>query len=425
MKLNTKYLRYLASEDWRVLTAVEMGSKNHEVVPTSLIIQLSNLRGSSGVHKSISTLAKANLIARTKNAKYDGYRLTYGGLDYLALHTHLKRDAIYSLGPCIGTGKESDIYVCAPPPSNTSNSQKFHKNNQLVLKIHRLGRISFRTVKNNRDYLRRRQSASWMYMSRLAAQREFAIMSILGENGFRVPEAVAWTRHMVVMSLVDGVPLRAVKEVGNPAGLYADLIQIILQLASFGIIHGDFNEFNIILQEEQLASQTKKTPELEVRAVPWIIDFPQAISIDHANAEFYFNRDVQCIKTYFERRFNFLSSEAGPFFADARKAAAKQATAKGKRLDLEVEASGFSKKKVQELVQYMEDVGANQDQGSYADDVQDESDDNSEDGTGEGDQDLIQDDPVIIGDPPNIASNGLEDDAIYSITPLKASIAKD
>ncbi len=46
-----------------------MGSKNHEVVPTPLITQLSGLRGGSGVHKCISTLAKANLIARLKNAK--------------------------------------------------------------------------------------------------------------------------------------------------------------------------------------------------------------------------------------------------------------------------------------------------------------------------------------------------------------------
>lgn len=46
-----------------------MGSRNHEVVPTPLITQLSGLRGGSGVHKSISALAKTNLIAKVKNAK--------------------------------------------------------------------------------------------------------------------------------------------------------------------------------------------------------------------------------------------------------------------------------------------------------------------------------------------------------------------
>lgn len=46
-----------------------MGSRNHEVVPTQLIVQLSGLRGGAGVHKCISTLAKLNLIARVQNAK--------------------------------------------------------------------------------------------------------------------------------------------------------------------------------------------------------------------------------------------------------------------------------------------------------------------------------------------------------------------
>jgi hypothetical protein len=43
----------------------------------------------------------------------------------------------------------------------------------------RLGRISFRTVKQNRDYLQGRKSASWMYLSRLAAQKEFEFMKVL------------------------------------------------------------------------------------------------------------------------------------------------------------------------------------------------------------------------------------------------------
>ena len=119
------------------------------------------------MHRNISTLAKDGLIAKVKNAKYDGYRLTYGGLDYLAMNTHRKSDALYSLGNQIGVGKESDIYVCA------SQSDR-----QLVLKLHRLGRISFRTVKANRDYLRNRSTGSWMYLSRLAAQKEHAFMRL-------------------------------------------------------------------------------------------------------------------------------------------------------------------------------------------------------------------------------------------------------
>ena len=98
----------------------------------------------------------------------DGYRLTYGGLDYLALHAFTKRKTAYSVGNQIGVGKESDIYVLA----DDSGTQR-------VLKIHRLGRISFRSVKNQRDYLRKRSTASsWMDMSRLAAEREYSFMRV-------------------------------------------------------------------------------------------------------------------------------------------------------------------------------------------------------------------------------------------------------
>ena len=297
----------------------------------------------------------------------DGYRLTYGGLDYLALHTHLKHTTLYSTGNCIGVGKESDIYVVASPSGQ-----------QLILKIHRLGRISFRSIKNNRDYLKHRTSVSWMYMSRLSALKEYSFMQVLRRNGFHVPEPVAQSRHTVVMELVGAFPLRQIQSVPNPAGLYAELIGVILRLASFGLIHGDFNEFNILLKEDGISEPGTKTSKLEeeqsqepetksrdIKLTPFIIDFPQMVSIDHTNAEMYFDRDVNCIKRFFERRFNFVSDELGPHFADARRLAAGK---KGKRLDVEVEASGFSKKMAKELEKYMRAVGVDGDGGHDDDD---------------------------------------------------------
>ncbi|KAK6332405.1 Serine kinase [Orbilia brochopaga] len=322
MKLDTRAIRYLTAEDWRVLTAVEMGSKNHEVVPTPLISQISGLRGASGVNKSISNLAKVGLIAKVKNAKYDGYRLTYGGLDYLALNTFIKRNSVYSVGNQVGVGKESDIYVVA----DESGKQR-------ILKIHRLGRISFRTVKANRDYLRNRNAASWMYMSRLAAMKEFAFMKVLKDSGFPVPTPIDQARHCVLMELIDSYPLRQVTTIADPPKLYADLMSLILRFASEGLIHGDFNEFNILVHEE--------TQE------PVVIDFPQMVSIDHPNAKDYFDRDVQCIKTFFERKFGFVSDEGGPSWQDVKRTG---------KLDVQVEASGFSKKQAKELDKYLQQI---------------------------------------------------------------------
>ncbi|KAI2624183.1 RIO1-domain-containing protein [Hypoxylon sp. NC1633] len=363
MKLDTKAMRHLTAEDWRVLTAVEIGSKNHEVIPTPLIESIAKLRGgASRVHRSISALAKAGLIARLKEAKYDGYRLTYGGLDYLALHTHASRRAVYSVGSRIGVGKESDILVVADESGV-----------QHVLKIHRLGRVSFRAVRATRDYLRRRQGGSWMYLSRLAAEREHAFMRALADEGFPVPEPLGQSRHTVLMEYVDGFPLRQVSRVPDPAALYADLIALILRLARHGLIHGDFNEFNILIKEEReekkpAPSSSAKGKEVEKAAgreekegdrdddddelngtrtvTPILIDFPQMVSMDHQNAEMYFDRDVNCVKRFFERRFHFVATQPGPFFKDAKKTVGKDGA---KRLDAAVEASGFSKKALKDL----------------------------------------------------------------------------
>ncbi|KAK4574851.1 Serine/threonine-protein kinase rio2 [Recurvomyces mirabilis] len=372
MKLDTGALRYLTTEDWRVLQAVEQGSKNHELVPTPLIQQIAGLRGGSGVHRNISNLAKVGLIAKVKNAKYDGYRLTYGGLDYLALNTHRKSSHIYSLGNQIGVGKESDIYITASPD-----------NRPLVLKLHRLGRISFRTVKANRDYLRNRQTGSWMYLSRLAAQKEHAFMKVLYREGFPVPEPVAWNRHTVVMEFIDSFPLRQIESVPDPGKLYAELMDIIVRLAQRGLIHGDFNEFNILIKEIPDAKAEGK-----VRLEPIVIDFPQTVSTNHVNAEMYFDRDVACVKRYFERRFKFTVEEPGPFFKDAIKGADPE-----RRLDVEVEASGFSRKMAKELERFVEVVPAGG-EGEGESEVVDE------DGQGVGDEDEgeVEDDDEEVGE---------------------------
>lgn len=335
-----------------------MGSRNHEVVPTPLISQIAALRSGTGVHKCISNLAKIGLIAKVKNAKYDGYRLTYGGLDYLALHTHQKASTVYSVGNQIGIGKESDILVCA---SETGK--------QLVLKIHRLGRISFRTVKANRDYLRNRQGGSWMYMSRLAALKEYEFMKALRREGFPVPEPIGQNRHTVIMSLIDAFPMRQISKVGDPSTLYAELLAIVVRLAQHGLIHGDFNEFNILVEEKRIS-------EDEVSLVPTIIDFPQMVSIDHVNAEYYFDRDVACIKRFFDRRFGFTSDEPGPFLKDAIKIITK-------RVDVEVQASGFSKKMAKELDVYMKEHGIDGDGGGELGKGSEQHDDD-EDEEGEG-----------------------------------------
>lgn len=285
----------------------------------------------------------------------DGYRLTYGGLDYLALNAHRKSSTLFSLGNQIGVGKESDIYITASPSGRSQ-----------VLKLHRLGRISFRSVKANRDYLRNRTTGSWMYLSRLAAQKEYSFMKVLYREGFSVPESIGWSRHTVVMEFIDAFPLRMIESVPEPGKLYAELMDMIVALARRGLIHGDFNEFNILIRE----STNEKTGKVELQ--PVLIDFPQTVSTNHVNAEMYFDRDVGCVKRYFERRFKYVADEDGPFFNDAVQ------KVEG-RLDVEVEASGFSRKMAKELDRYVETTGGDAAEAEVEEEDTDEQEDNEDD----------------------------------------------
>ena len=73
-------------------------------------------------------------------------------------------------------------------------------------------------------------------------------------------------------------------------------MDFILKLGENGLVHGDFNEFNILLR-------VNKPDDIVV------IDFPQMISIHHPEAENYFKRDVQCVKNFFIKKFNVTFEE--------------------------------------------------------------------------------------------------------------------
>ncbi|KAM4052018.1 serine/threonine-protein kinase RIO2 [Anomaloglossus baeobatrachus] len=305
-KLNVVLLRYLSRDDFRVLTAVEMGMKNHEIVPASLIASIASLKH-GGCNKILRELVKHKLIAYERTKTVQGYRLIYGGYDYLALKTLSSRDVITSVGNQMGVGKESDIYIVA-----NEDDQQF------ALKLHRLGRTSFRNLKNKRDYHKHRHKMSWLYLSRLAAMKEFAYMKALYDRGFPVPKPCDYNRHAVVMELINGYPLCQVRHLEDPAALYNEIMELIIKLANHGLIHGDFNEFNLMLDDEDHVT---------------MIDFPQMVSTSHANAEWYFDRDVKCIRTFFLKRFNY-ESELFPTFSDIQKECS---------LDIEIAVSGYTK----------------------------------------------------------------------------------
>jgi len=239
MKLDPSALRYLSRDDFRVLTAVEQGQKNHDLVPKELIGQIADLRH-GGTEKMLQTCLRHKLLHHETRG-FDGYRLTTLGYDFLALRALVAKGLVSAVGKKLGVGKESDIFL-------VENDQGM----PMVLKLHRLGRTSFRKIKAKRDYHGGRGSPSWLYLSRLAAQKEFTFMKALKENGFPVPDPIEANRHCVLMSLLEGYPLHMVHKIDNPQATAERMLELIVLLGQHGLIHGDFNEFNVAIAKVSL-----------------------------------------------------------------------------------------------------------------------------------------------------------------------------
>lgn len=304
---------YLSKDDYRVLTAVEMGMRNHEMVPVSLIHSIAGLRH-GGSYRILSTLLRYKLVAHTLK-EYDGYRLSYLGYDILALRALQARGVIASVGNQIGVGKESDIFQAVGPDGN-----------EIIVKIHRLGRTSFRAVRKSRDYLIGKSKASWLYMSRLSAMKEFAFMRALYAHGFPVPVPLDQNRHIVAMSRVPGFPLAQIRsgKLEYADRIFNTCLDILRKLAEHGLVHCDFNEFNLMIDESNGGQIT-------------LIDFPQMVSTSHYNASELLQRDINGLVKFFSMKMKYVPPDEALFTLEHL----LQNSTNTVRIDEEVQASGF------------------------------------------------------------------------------------
>ena len=89
-------------------------------------------------------------------------------------------------------------------------------------------------------------------------------MRALYANDFPTPVPLDQNRHVVLMSLVPGAsPMAQLRSgvIENPQGVFTEWVRLCVKLAEHGLVHCDFNEFNLMLNPD--------TNEVTM------IDFPQ------------------------------------------------------------------------------------------------------------------------------------------------------
>ena len=107
---------------------------------------------------------------------------------------------------------------------------------------------------------------------------------------------------------------------------------------------------------------------------------------------------MHCIKRFFSRKFNYTSTSGGPFFKDALKELA--GCKKKDRLDLKIEAAGFSRKMGRELEGWM---------------MQREGEEGEEEG-GEGDMEEEEEDEVDEESPESLGAESDLDEEKAMVT---------
>ena len=108
----------------------------------------------------------------------------------------------------------------------------------------------------------------------------------------------------------------------DPGPIYERMMDILCSITRLGLVHCDYNEFNVMLRPDRGLT---------------VIDFPQMVSISHANAAALFDRDAACVTRFFQKKANYWVDNAdAPVFEDL------VADVVGSdSIDRELRASGF------------------------------------------------------------------------------------
>jgi RIO kinase 2 len=274
-----KLFRQLDSKDLRILMAIEMGMKHYEWVPVEEVRKYTRFSYSQLEYK-LHQLFRSNMVVGTK-APYEGYQIYFDGYDALALNTFVKRGSVSAIGDEVGVGKESVVHEAIREPELAIGEPT-----PVIIKFHREGRTSFKSVKRVRDHLAYREHFSWIYAARLAAKREFDIMEKLYSE-VSIPKPLDYNRHAIVMAPAKGSILVKTK-LTEPEWVLDEILAQMCKVHSFGIIHSDLSEYNIFVSDEGVE----------------FIDWPQYVTLDHLNAEELLRRDVFNVLTHFKRKYN-------------------------------------------------------------------------------------------------------------------------
>ncbi len=278
LKDSARIVKNLENLEYRVLKVFVSSIKHHQIINNHNILSYSNLH-KDRVKYAVESLLKLKLISKTQN----GFKLLTAGLDVYALKLLVDSGIILGIGNSLGIGKESDVVEAI------SEIQQ-----QRAVKFFRIGRISFTDTKRKRSLEKNKNVNNWLLINIEAAKREYDFLVKLKSTKMNIATPYFRSMHSIVMDRIYGLRLIEIRNLPNPIEIFDKVFEQIRISYNEKIINGDLSEYNILLDENNDI---------------WIIDWPQAVTLEHPNAEFLIRRDLHNIIRYFRRKYDLTIDE--------------------------------------------------------------------------------------------------------------------
>ncbi|WP_330630751.1 serine/threonine-protein kinase Rio1 [Halocatena halophila] len=233
---------------------------------------------------------ESDRIARRQDREFLSFRKRIKDADQFKVEASVFDDAtfaaIYKLvqdgyidafGGPISTGKEASVYSAKGPDGT------------VAVKIYRINASDFRQM---RQYLdgdprfegigndKKKVVLAWV-------KKEFSNLGRARDAGVAVPDPITTERNVLVMEYLGdesrGRRLAEV-EIENPQTAFEVVREYMQRLYRAGLIHGDFSEYNVVVQNGEL----------------YVIDLGQAVTVHHPNSREFLERDCHNVARFFE-----------------------------------------------------------------------------------------------------------------------------
>ena len=266
--------------DYAILKTLYSFKDKREFVQLPILKEKLDIKNNEELKITLTKLNNLKLIYKSPTEL--AYKLTFAGLDILAIKMLYLNKSLNKLAEVIGEGKESIVYY----------GYDFSEN-QIAVKFHRVGTKRYKRSRINRDVGKK----SWISITVENAKREYNALECVFNEGGYVPRPLGNAYNAVAMEYIKGSELNRVKNENlNLKEIFDEILQTLrIAYTICKVTHGDLSPYNILIDEKYK---------------PYIIDWPQAtyseerLKSDIINIIKFFNKFK--IDTNFQQVFNYV-----------------------------------------------------------------------------------------------------------------------